>query len=381
LELLVITVQDEAETMASIAIKVSGIASAILLLLLLVVLCVVLMERKPSTSANLKGSTLSTLNNNNTLDLSDYSASKKSLGVCLVSMIEIEIEKNETLDDEDDDDDVMLICNRVSGTYNSGVSDSMLYLTNVDREIIMENQEAMLNHEWFIEYSHDWMQAEHSHQNTIYVPTDHIVRTIEPSSVSLHPSIAPHHRRELTVKLEERRRRLQVTMGVRTVVVVAVSYPYDLAVLHSYVFGPTNSLVSQMQDCSQGQLFIQPHPAYPIVQVSPPQDISAYTFVDLYAAVLDDVKAQLGLSNNAAITDTTDHLLLMVPDDIQRAPGELGWGATPGFFAGIIHSLAPSTMTYVYWEPNIICSWFVASVTQHFLLRFLLSSSCLQDAA
>jgi hypothetical protein len=342
--------------------KTSAIASASLLVLLLVVFCVVLMEKEEVSSGKLKGSILQNNNNNNNnntfLDLSGYSASKKSLGICLVTMIEIEIDRNETRndeggDDDDDDDDVTLICNRVSGKYSSGISDSILYLTNVDRQVIASNQKAMLNHEWFIEYSHEWMlvQSEHSGQSivaTIHVPTNHIVTTIEPSEVSLHPSIAPHHQRELTVKLEERRRRrLQLTMGVRRVVVVAVSYTDDLAVLYDYVFGPTNSMVSQMQDCSQGQLLIQPHPVYPIIQVSPPQDISGYTFVDLYAAVLQDIKAQLGLLSGQAITDTTDHLLLMVPDNIQRYPGELGWGATPGFFAGIIHSLAPSTMTYV----------------------------------
>ena len=328
--------------------KVTMIFSGVVILLLLVALCVVLMtQRNSSRSGSLKGSM--NQQNNITMDLTGNNTSENSLGICLVSMIEIEVEKDDTYDENNNDDDVMLICNPVSGESHSGVTDSILYLNNVERQIVTENQKSMLNHEWFIEYSHDWIQQGQANQiiRTIQIPTNQSVTTLKPSNVPLHPSVAPHHRRTLREKLEERRRKLQVTLGVRTVVVVAVNYQDDLTELHDHVFGDSNSLVTQMQACSQGQLFIQPHPVHPIIQVYSPQDIATYTFVDLYAAVLENIKVQLGLYNGEEITDTTDHILLMVPDSITRAPGELGWGATPGFFAGIIHSLAPSTMTYV----------------------------------
>ncbi|CAB9530495.1 expressed unknown protein [Seminavis robusta] len=325
-------------------------------LALVVVFCVVLVQwsggvtKKSSASHNLKGFAFAS---DDTYGLSRYASSKKAMSVCLVSMLEIETKESDDtdVDENDEDHEEMMLCNRVSANYESGVSDeSFFYIKNLKRRTIQANQQAMLNNEWFIEYSQDWIKhRQHQRVSTIHIPAHQEVNTIEPAQVPHHHSIQPHHRRDLSEKLEERRqRRMQVTLGPRTVVVVAVSYFLDMDVLYDHVFGANDSLVTQMDACSQGQVTIHPHPDHPIVEVFPPQDVSEYTFVELYSAILDSVKLQLGLRNNQEITSTTDHLLLIVPDAIDRRPGELGWGATPGYFSGIIHSLAPSTMTMLH---------------------------------
>ena len=277
------------------------------------------------------------------------SSSNNQTAVCLISLLDVEDEDEK----EDNKDDDIILCNQVSSDYDDGVADSFLLVRNLDSSYIRSNQEALARNEWFIEYSSDWVETGESRKTgggTLHIPQNYNVRTIEPSQVAHHHSVSPSNRRRklLASKLQERQRRLFNTLGERTVVVVSVDLSLSKNELYNYVFGPQSSLVSQMNDCSQSQLHIIPHPQYPVIEVSPSKSVSQYTFVDLYSEILEDIKKELGLKNGQAVTSTTDHLLLIIPDSINRKPGELGWGATPGFFAGIIESLAPSTMTMLH---------------------------------
>ena len=331
---------------------------SVALVSLLIVFFVVLAQwtegiEKRSSSASSGSNFRGGLNPSDTSN-TNSSQAETSTSICLVSLIDIEEDEEEVQikksnSDKYNDDDEMLVCNRVSAKAENGVEDHFFFVKNLDDKTVRSNQVALMKNEWFIEYSHDWVESGQRHTATIVIPPDSDVETIEPSRVPHHHSISPSHRRQLTSSLEERRRKLFSTLGKRVVVVVAV----DLAgttkqQLHNHVFGSSNSLKSQMADCSQGQVTIVPHPEYPVIEVSPPMDPSKYSFVELYSTILNDIKKELDLKNGESITSTADHLLLVVPDDINRRPGELGWGSTPGFFSGIIESLAPSTMTMLH---------------------------------
>ena len=292
--------------------------------------------------------------------------------VCLVSLIDIEddeeiqpnkkkdqyydgeleeavqlLSKKEAKNDDEKDND-MIVCNRVSGKSDNGVEDEILLIQNLDDKTIRSNKEALMKNEWFISFSDEWVEEGRHQAKIIVIPEDYNVETIELSQVPHHNSVSPSHRRQLTSNLDERRRKLRA-LGARTVVVVSVALQGTTKQqLYEHVFGNSDSLVSQMGDCSQGQVTIVPHPAHPVIEVKPSKHVSQYTFVELYMEILGDVRKELGIGNDASITSTTDHLLLVVPDDVDRRPGELGWGATPGFFSGIIESLAPSTMTMLH---------------------------------
>jgi len=265
------------------------------------------------------------------------SNSSNQSSVCLVSFIDVEDED----EDENNKDDDIIICNPVTASYNTGVDDAFFLLPNLDRSVINSNRQALLRNEWFIEYSQDWVAVGDEQQKILQIPEHQDVQTIDPSYVPHHQSIDPSHRRRLAASLEERRRKLAGLTGKRTVVVVAIDLQYTKQELYDYVFGSNISLTTQMDACSQSQLAIVPHPDFPVIRISPPKRVSQYTFVDLYTAILEDIKKELGVREGDSVTSTTDHLLLVVPDSIDRRPGELGWGSTPGFFAGIIESLAP----------------------------------------
>lgn len=268
-------------------------------------------------------------------------------GVCLVSLIDVEEDDSEKQVYNQEQE--VVVCNPVSGEYDTGVDDVFLSVRNLAIDDIMSNQEAMLNSEWFIEYSNDWIQTGHHHlSKIIVVPDDHSIVTIDPSRVTEHNSVRPQHRRKLFKGLAERQRRLKTTIGERTVVVVAIDLSMSRDLIYNHVFGKKNSLQSQMAACSWDQVTIIPHPEHPVITVTPDQNPSKYTFVELYTAVLRDIKRKLDVPNGESVTSITDHLMLIVPDSIDRRPGELGWGATPGFFAGIIESLVPSTMTMLH---------------------------------
>lgn len=321
----------------------SRVLFPVTLVSLLIAACVVVVEwsggietASPS-GQNLKGG----IHNNNT-----------RRGVCLVSVIDIEIDDGKNKSEEEDEEEEMLVCNRVSGSYDSGVSDTLLYIKNMASATVSSNQVALRKNEWFIEFSHDWIEAGKHQIETITIPDLYEVRTMDPDNVPHHLSDSPSHRRILASKLHERHRRLATTTGNRTVVIVSVDSKVSNYILQDHFFGQNNSLVTQMDSCSQGQVRILPHPTHPIIKISPPLHPSQYTFVDLYTTVLDDIKDQLGLRKGQSITSFTDHIFLIVPDAIDRRPGELGWGATPGFFAGTVESLSisRSTMTLLHGE-------------------------------
>lgn len=297
-------------------------------------------EKASTPRQNLKGTSNITNQNNN------------KTAICLVSLIDVEIDTGEEKkSDEEDEDEEVLVCNQVSAKYDTGISDSIMYIKNMDADSIVSNQAALMKNEWFIEISQDWMEQGRHDTSTITIPDRKEVQTIEPSLVPHHPSVSPSHRRQLSLNLNQRRRKLS-TIGNRTVVVVSVDLAVSNHLLFDHFFGNNDSLVTQMASCSQGQVHINPHPKHSIIQVSPSKHISQYTFVELYTTILSDVKKKLGLKNGESITSVTDHLFLVVPDDIDRRPGELGWGATPGFFAGTVESLSisRSTMTLLHGE-------------------------------
>lgn len=308
------------------------------LLALIIAFFVVLMQwakavNAPSSSG-LKGSAAAATGNNGTR-------------ICLLSLIDIEEdeEEKEVYNQEEN----VIICNPVSGVSDIGVDDAFLTVRNLAIDDILSNREAMRNNEWFIEYSDEWVEkGNHDRSEIITVPEGHSVATVDPSRVSSHGSIDPQHRRVLVSSLKKRRRRLSTTRGQRTVVVVAIDVSMSNTAIYNHVFGKSNSMKSQMHDCSQGEVNIIPHPEFPVINVRPDGDTSDYNFVDLYTNVLKDIKRQLGVRTGRSVTSTTDHLMLIVPDSIDRRPGELGWGATPGFFAGIIESLVPSAMTMLH---------------------------------
>lgn len=309
---------------------------------------VVLMQRdegleRVSTGQNLKGNYRTKIVNNET-------RARLSPGVCLVSLIDIEIDDGTDKTQEKDGEEI-LVCNRVSDHYDNGVSDEMLYLRNVDAATVISNQAALMKNEWFIEFSHDWVEPGR-HVENIKIPDNQALRTIDPVLVPHHIFNSPSNRRLLKSKLDQRRRKLVQTTGNRTVVIVSVDLKLSQNQLYDHFFGSNNSLVTQMASCSQNQVNILPHPVHPIIEVSPPKDVSKYTFVELYTTVLSDIKRALKLKNGQSITSVANHLFLVVPDAIDRRPGELGWGATPGFFAGTIESLSisRSTMTLLHGE-------------------------------
>ena len=363
----------------------TSVVFSVALVAVLVVFAVVVVQWKEgsdhrsASSSSAKNGVRGRINNDNNvtdLDLFNNTGSSKNTSgvpigsnnsnkqgataVCLVSVIDIEDDEQEggvqlskkegnyNSDGEDRKDNDIIVCHRVSATSGSGVEDEVLLLQNLDIKAVRSNKEALANNEWYIEYSQDWVRKGRHGTDTIVIPEDHDVETIEPDRVPHHKSVSPEHRRQLSASLEERRRKLRA-VGSRVVVVVSVDLrDTSKQQLYNHVFGNSSSLVSQMNDCSQGQLQIIPHSEYPVIEVKPARHISTYTFVDLYMEILQEARKELGLKNGRSLTSTTDHLLLVIPDDIDRRPGELGWGATPGFFSGIIESLAPSTMTMLH---------------------------------
>lgn len=297
-----------------------------------------------NSGSNVQINVTSNSDNNNVVVVDNTNHTFTSL--CLVSIIDVEEDDEEEQTRPTKNLDEILVCNKMNPKTSNGVTDHFFLLRNFPVELVRANQNALMKNEWFIEYEKDWVNY---HTAAIVIPNNASIPTIDPSLVPEHHSIDSSHRRELTTNLQERKRKLEMSLGKRRVVVVSVALKStSLQQLYEHAFGTENSLASQMAACSQGQVIIEPHPQYPIIQVTPKKEVSEYTFVELYNDILQDIKQQIGLNGGASVLSTTDHLFLVVPDSISRRPGELGWGSTPGFFSGIIESLAPSTMTMLH---------------------------------
>jgi hypothetical protein len=183
-------------------------------------------------------------------------------------------------------------------------------------EIVRANALALENDEWFIQFQPEWIVPD---TRTLVFPTDEAVHTVSPIRMERNRKLttksAIDNARRDEQKLRPRRRLVPVEAAGKVIIVRVTmadrSVMYTADELYSFVFAPTNSLWSQMNDCSHGALNMQPYdPDEPVLELSVQYGVDDYNFDSLFREANPMVK---DLYNGMTLGDIVEHVMYVVP--------------------------------------------------------------------